>query len=1049
MSLVKGPSRLKARGKWGGARVEALESRQLLAVVPGQLYQDLSFTDADGDTVRVTITGPVANPANAGFQVELAGRATDHADATEINLVGLGPDNGVQVVVTPNELPNAGPGFNKIYSGGYTNVVSLTAEPTPLNSTPVTALGGIQLSAAIVHSISLPGVEIGNITLDPGQAPYIDRINTTNNQQSLDSTMYKPVTGGIDLGGIKAGSIDTLVINGAISAPTTNPFDLSVTNDFRSVIEVSGRIGTVLGLRSNMAAALRADSIGSVRVAAISGEITTRNAAEPFSINLPSNFAGFINSAGHLNLGFPLSSGALITGQINAGGGISGSDRSSTTDPLYLPGDFAGSLSNSSKTVGIADVNIDGIGAITLYSASSIGNLQADGFGGGFLAEAGTSIGNIDATNGLMEGHLQAGTNIGNIKAVRGITANMVAGGNIGTLTTVEGRLESLSIQAGGNIGAQSIYLGISGTSYVAGGDIAPITVKVGGITLAALRARDIGAIKLVDGGMESVSLVADRDIGPISAFGSIQEFGLSDVSLVAGRNIGAIDARTHVGPAIEQTKIEAGGDLASLSGISYGEFGELDGPGIEETNVVAANIGPVLGRGVGGRGIDTSRFITRNGTGSIASITGVGWLDGLYQVVAVAHQNLGPVLGASLVRGDGISGGSFDANYGTMGAVRGEGGADQGYGINGTRFQATTPNVGQIASLDATANANGFDAVNGAQVYGSSLGPITITVHGGVDGHGIVGSQFQAFQGGIGAINVNTRSINGSSIRDTTFKAATSFGTITLRGAIAGSEFRVTGPVNKPTPTPVIIRSVAPAALTAQTVAAPAFGRVAITATGPIDLTLGSTGALGDLAFDDAPAGTTVKLNLDGTSIGNIRVGGTGAHLDLTAQAAVIGNLNVSGNLKLTAPATETLGDVTVGGQATLATGALKTLGNLNVNGSLGLPQGLANLTRAGDFQAGSLPVASGSVAIGSKANSGSSIGAIAIGSIGKGRGQYQFTFQTFAGAPAALIGGRSVAAPRGGNGVAVNGARLVLAPAATPTVTRPVRRPVRTASR
>ena len=62
-------------------------------------------------------------------------------------------------------------------------------------------LGGIQLSAAIVNSTKLTGVPVGNITLDAGQAPYADRINTQNaNQTTGDSLMYQPVTGLIHLG---------------------------------------------------------------------------------------------------------------------------------------------------------------------------------------------------------------------------------------------------------------------------------------------------------------------------------------------------------------------------------------------------------------------------------------------------------------------------------------------------------------------------------------------------------------------------------------------------------------------------------------------------------------------------------------------------------------------------------------------------------------------------------------------------------------------------------------------------------------------------------
>ena len=180
------------------------------------------------------MTGPVGT--GAGFSVELAGLATDNADATRIDLSGLTKDNGLQIVVTPNKLASQpGSNFATLYSAGYTNVLEIVA-----GDKSMTNLGGIQLSAAIVHSTKLTGVAIGTITLDPGQAPYVDRINTQNNQQATDSTMYNPVTGLIHLGGIIAASVDSLVIDGAISAKTNNPNDLTTTNDFRSVIESRG-----------------------------------------------------------------------------------------------------------------------------------------------------------------------------------------------------------------------------------------------------------------------------------------------------------------------------------------------------------------------------------------------------------------------------------------------------------------------------------------------------------------------------------------------------------------------------------------------------------------------------------------------------------------------------------------------------------------------------------------------------------------------------------------------------------------------------------------
>jgi hypothetical protein len=802
-----------------GLQIDRLEDRRLLAILPGQIVPSATYTDADGDMVSIAVTGPLVS--GAGFSVELAGQAVDNADATRINLSGLTAANGLQVVVTPTKLAaQPGGNFATLYSAGYTNVSFISNEVDPTAATPalpMTSLGGIQLSAAVVHSISLEGIAVGSITLDAGQAPFIDRINTQNNQQAADSKFYQPVTGLIDLGGITATSIDSLVINGAISAPTGNPYDLSVTNDFRSVVNVSGRIGSVIGLRSSVSGAIRADSIGSVRVANISGEITTRGAAD-LAINLPSAFKGFINAGGHLHLGFPLSDGALITGQINAGGGISGSDKSSTSDSLFLPGGYTGSFTNTSTKTGIADIAIDGEGLLTVFSASSVGAISADAFGGDFLVEAGTSIGDIEAGQGGMEGHLQAGTTIGDIKVLRNLTGTILAGGSIGTITTVEGGLESRSIQSGGSIGRISAYAGILGTSIVAAGDLGSVNgstgaleaiyVPAGDLELVAVRARDIGSITVVDGGLQTSSLVAARDIGAITTFGSISGFGLQDVSLVAARDIAAIDARSHVGYGIRLLKAEAGGDIAGISGISYGALGSLDGAGIIESNIVAANIGPVSGRGVGGTGIEDTKIITRTAydaggaidrsRGRIGAVTGDGWLDGLLDVIVVAHTDIASITGVVAVDGTGISRGSFDANYGGIGQITAAGGAAGGYGILETRFQATDLEVGRITGITTSANANGLDAMNAAKIYAGSIGPIKATVHGGLDGNGIVGGEIRAFSGGIDSVGVDVRSINGIGILDGKITASGDFGPLTVKAfnaaGISGGEFQSRG---------------------------------------------------------------------------------------------------------------------------------------------------------------------------------------------------------------------------------------------------------------
>lgn len=872
----------------------------MMAILPGQVVTFANYTDADGDSVAISVTGPVSQ--GSGFTVELAGKATDNADATSIDLTGLTLDNGLRIVVTPNALTaQPGTGFATMYSAGYTNVFEITKAKT---DTAMTGLGGIQLSAAIVNSTKLAGVAIGNITLDPGQAPYVDRINTQNNQQATDSTMYNPVTGLIHLGGIVAASVDSIVIDGAISAKTNNPHDLTTTNDFRAVIEVAGEIGSIVGLRSNLRASVHADSIGSIRVAAISGEITTRNATEDLAINLPSAFSGFINSAGHLHLGFPMGDASKITGQINALG-ISGNVKETfrtdrLIDPLYIPGTFAGSISLSGNPTTQAgngsfpDVFVDGPALFGLQTnLGDVGNVSADSFAATFLAEAdagsigdiqasqgefaghlrakndigdiraplgflgsavsfagnvggvyaavggfegyiraagnvgnvlvfdqitglaenelaisaGGSIGNIESIGGGIEGLFQAAGSIGDVTAAGNILAPMLArAGSIGAITSRAGFLESVSIQAGTDIGPLSLYAGMLGTSIVAGRDLGAIDIRAGGIELCDVRARDVGAITIVDGSMQDSSIVAARNVGNVTAFGSIGNFGLQNVSIVAAGDMGVIDGRTHVGFGLERVKLEAGGRIAGVTGISYGEYGEIINAGIVDSNFVsrgAGGIGDVYGRGAGAAGIDNTLITTEHRDGSIGAVTGDGWLDGLVDVTVVAMNSIASITGISVTDGTGILRGSYDANYGHIGQIKAFGGAKSGYGVFGSRFQATdldeeNAGNGRIAGITLSANANGQDAFNDTQVHAGSIGPIAVTVHGGPDGNGMVEGEIRTFNGGIDSISVDVRSLNGYGIQDGKITASGDIGQMTVKAfnnsAIFGGEFQSRG---------------------------------------------------------------------------------------------------------------------------------------------------------------------------------------------------------------------------------------------------------------
>jgi hypothetical protein len=366
--------------------------------------------------------------------------------------------------------------------------------------------------------------------------------------------------------------------------------------------------------------------------------------------------------------------------------------------------------------------------------------------------------------------------------------------------------MEAVSIQAGTDIGPLSLYAGMLGTSIVAGRDLGPIDVRVGGIELSFIRARDVGSITIVDGSIQDTSIVAGRDVGNVTAFGSIANFGMQNVSIVAAGDIGVVDGRTHVGFGLERVKLEAGDRIAGVTGISFGEFGEIINAGIIASNFVsrgAGGIGDVYGRGAGAAGIENTLITTEHRDGSIGDVTGDGWLDGLVDVTVVAMNSIGDITGISVTDGTGILRGSYDANYGSIGQIKAAGGAKSGYGVFGSRFQATDldeENVGngRIAGLTLSANANGQDAFNDTKVHAGSIGPIAVTVHGGPDGSGMVAGEIRTFNGGIDSITVDVRSLNGYGIQDGKITASGDIGQMTVKAfnntAIYGGEFQSRG---------------------------------------------------------------------------------------------------------------------------------------------------------------------------------------------------------------------------------------------------------------
>jgi hypothetical protein len=844
--------------------LESLEPRLLLTtpgnIVPEQLYQDVAFTDAHGDTVEVSIAGPT--PANSGFTISLAGAATDNADIDNINLLGLTAQDGLVIQVTPNPMTITGGGdnFAQIFSSGYVNVASITAtaDANFPSATAVTDLGGIQLSAAVVSSISLPGVDIGDITLDTGEVTYVDRVNSsTFSSTSLNAPVvsatgnatleeindespvgqlasYSPCTGLIDLNNVQAGSISSLVINGATAESPGNTSDeFNTMNDFEGVITVTGAIGSIIGPNSALKGTIIAGSIGSADLGILTGTLTTTDPSQPLTITLPEEFSGFLNSAGHLNLAFPFQSsgdsdpptpGATPTagssaGQITSGGGISGIDPSSTTDTIRVPDQYAGVVIDTSTTAGIADIAINGTGMSRWVSASGIGDITANGFAPTFIATAAGDIGNIQALTAGVGGHFQAGGDIGNVEAAGNISADLIAGGNIGTITGITDGLAGNIITAGGDIGDISvIQLTAASTHITAGGDLGTIHVY-SGEWAARVQAQDIGDITDDSGNLALAVFVATGSIGDISVTAKTGD-AISGGSIVAGTSIGTVSAYANEGTAIVGALIQAGdqeGDqIAGVTAISYGATtlpGVSPGPttspaatfnGIDSAQILAAQIGPILGQAYVGTGINQA--VVHSQVDGIDSITGIGNGDGINATTVVSEAGIGDISGQSTVQGAGIYGGSFDANgtssatAGTIGQITAQGGPAGGYGIYETRFQASN----RIDGIAGTANANGGDAISTISTYATSYGPIVATVLGGQTGGGIVNSTIKAWSDDendrpdvqIDAIDVDVRSALGMGITGTVVTSKGDLVAISAKAlnasAISGSTFSV-----------------------------------------------------------------------------------------------------------------------------------------------------------------------------------------------------------------------------------------------------------------
>ncbi|MEB3276302.1 MAG: hypothetical protein VKM92_04970 [Cyanobacteriota bacterium] len=721
--------------------------------------------------------------------------------------------------------------YTRMFSPGYTTLERLT-------SNGGSSIGDIELTAVIVSTIDLGELAIGSIELDTGFTTLVDRVNTNTPGGSVNvssptitigavsaaaelevfdesptgpsNSYYNPVSGLIDLGDINARSIGLLSLNGSISAPTMDLNDEEpLTNDLRGTITVRERIGTIDAQRSALTGAIRAGSLGTVNLGRIHGEITTTDPKERLNLNLTSDFRGFINAAGHLDVGFSFTfldpgntvpPAERIYGEVQAGGGISGT-QSALNDPILLPNHIfnvfrhTGSgieAGGAATTNGIADLRINGLGTSRWMSAGDIGNITANSFSEAMLVEAAGNIGNIEAylfseianptptvppepaVPTKLNGLFHAGGNIGTVRSATSVAADLRAGGNIGDITAVSGGIESQLIEADGNIGNLWSHQQSGGGPKIASnnGSIGNLHVEIGNWSSSLSAAKDIGSITLVKGSLNQVKIAAGGSIGNIKVSGS--QGGIIGGSIVAADDIGSIEVSTKQGIALQGVLIQAGSDagdrLDSIVAQSYGAVvREVITPGlgaspatvseqaaIQASRILAAEIGMIKARSREGAGmIDTVVHAQRS---NLDGIVAQGNLGGLLRATVVAEQDIGPVEGIAEVQGSGIEDSRINANTGSIGIVSGQGGVAGGDGLNNSYLQAAKT----ISGIQGDSNANQGDAIRRLTAYAGTFGTIKATVRGGEGttptppppplpaptptGSGIVESVFQGF---------------------------------------------------------------------------------------------------------------------------------------------------------------------------------------------------------------------------------------------------------------------------------------------------------------
>jgi hypothetical protein len=813
--------------------IESLESRIAPAVLIGGIGTGLhktsvSFTDADGDLVKVSLTG------GGYFDITLDGHTNTKSDIDNINITGAKANSILTIDVTSK---TAGSGA---VTAGFTNVNSITSSFTG-------TMKSINLNSAEVQDIDLATVKLsGGLTLDVTNAAKSDTKNLKAAAKA--GTIYEAITPGIDMNNVTLCAADSITIRGALGSGE------NLSNDFDGAITVTDGLHKLVGTRSTLNGSLTAGTLGGVVIAHLNGGLNTTGDMTLDVQQLDAN--AFVTVGGDLNLrlgyagGGTPGAGSGLYGHVQVAGNVSGL-AAGPLDAVSIRGDFQGILSAGGNIANVSLVSGAGAGNLQLNDGGShngqfAGSLIAEGDIGNVSAQQGFDSASFIAANGSIGDISSLGTNSGTFAAggtIGKITSNVMAPGRdavngasftgqegIGSIsaTSFNGRaiVDTSFASESGDIGTTLATVSnlkgsdaITDVAYSApSGTVADITgTSAGGTGILELHveANRVGNLQGVAGKSSTGSGIIDADVTARLSIGDVQGMalgskggdGLKDVTLVVQTDHSFGQPFSPFGEPNEEV---SDGSIGDIVGITYGigvkgsigfNIDPGTGFGINGLDAKATHsIGQVAGIAfVGASGIANSSIVTEGG-----SIEGVGGEtggtgDGLASTT-ISTGSIGGIYGyaqgmaRTATSGNGIA--SIIVNAGSIDHIEGRGGnstGSGGYGIVGSSFGASS-----IGDVDASASY--ASAIESSDFSSGNIGLITANSYGGLAiSGGSIGNGSSYFNyDGIhtnGSVNTSINTTGGYGTLGS-IQIGGNFTGATLAGVFTLGDFSVSGAV-------------------------------------------------------------------------------------------------------------------------------------------------------------------------------------------------------------------------------------------------------------